>query len=297
MARDSADILTDDPPPAADERIQYARRAAPLRRPAPPRRRGPHPLAVVVHGGSWKGTYNLIHTGHLCVALAQAGIASWNVEYRRVGDPGGGWPGSLDDVVLALRHARELPGIDPERVVAVGHSAGGHLALLAARQVRIRGVVALAAVTDPGTWDNPAVERSSAARPGRRRAAAAAAARRPAGARPRHRRRRRAVRAVARLRRAPRVRRRELVALEGAGHFEPIDPQAAEFPRVLTAIGALLLGEPGRPGAAEQPGSDEQQGRRGHERVRDLGSRVLAAEARAEVRVRALRARRRRGPP
>src|SRR3954468_16675610 len=159
MTRDSHDILTDDPPPAADERIQYALgplRFGDLRL---PEGEGPHPLAVVVHGGSWKATYNLIHTGHLCVALARAGIASWNVEYRRAGDPGGGWPGSLDDVVLALRYAREFPGIDPERVVAVGHSAGGHLALLAVRQVRIRAVVALAAVTDPATWENPAVMR------------------------------------------------------------------------------------------------------------------------------------------
>ena len=240
MARDSADILTDDPPPAAAERIQYAvgpLRFGDLRLPDGD---GPHPLAAVVHGGSWKATYNLIHTGHLCVALAQAGIASWNVEYRRIGDPGGGWPGSLDDVVLALRHARELPGIDPARVVAVGHSAGGHLALLAARQVRIRGVVALAAITDPGTWDNPAVERFFVGPV-------------PAGGAPR----RLLPLGVpqvlvhgtaddvvpfdqSRAHAAAAGAEASLVALVGAGHFEPIDPQAAEFPRVLTAIGALL---------------------------------------------------------
>jgi acetyl esterase/lipase len=240
VARDSADILTDDPPPAADERIQYA--VGPLRFGdlRVPEGEGPHPLAVVVHGGAWKATYNLIHTGHLCVALARAGIASWNVEYRRVGDPGGGWPGSLDDVVLALRHARGLPGIDPGRVVAVGHSAGGHLALLAVRQVRIRGVVALAAVTDPETWDNPAVEGFFGGPV-------------PAGGAPRRllplgvpqvlvhgtaddvvpfeQSRAYASAAGAEAR---------LVPLDGAGHFEPIDPQADEFTRALTAIGALF---------------------------------------------------------
>jgi hypothetical protein len=53
---------------------------------------GPFPLALVLHGGYWQATYNLIHTGHLCEALRDAGIASWNVEYRCVGIPGGEWP-------------------------------------------------------------------------------------------------------------------------------------------------------------------------------------------------------------
>lgn len=238
--RDSHDILEDDPPPPADERIAYA--AGPLhfgdlRLPAGP---GPHPLAVVVHGGSWKASYNLIHTGHLCVALAGAGIASWNVEYRRVGDPGGGWPGSLDDVVLAVRHALELPGVDPERVIAVGHSAGGHLALLAARQASVRAVVALAAVSEPETWEHPAVEAFFGGAV-------------PMGGSPRRllplgvpqilvhgtgdetvpfeQSRAHAAAAGAEAR---------LVSLEGAGHFEPIDPQAAEWPRVLAAIVSAL---------------------------------------------------------
>jgi acetyl esterase/lipase len=240
VARDSAEILTDDPPPEAEERLQYAvgpLRFGDLRRPDGD---GPHPLAVVVHGGSWKSTYNLIHTGHLAVELARAGIASWNIEYRRVGDPGGGWPGSLDDVVLALRYARELPGIDPERVVVVGHSAGGHLALLAVRQVRIRGAVALAAVTDPETWGNPVVERFFGGPV-------------PAGGAPR----RLLPLGVpqvlvhgtaddvvpfeqSRSYAAAAGTEARLLTLEGAGHFEPIDPQADEFPRVLTAIGAML---------------------------------------------------------
>jgi acetyl esterase/lipase len=238
--RDSHDILDDDPPPPADDRIPYAMgplRFGDLRLPDG---QGPHPLAMVVHGGSWKANYNLIHTGHLCVALARAGIASWNVEYRRVGDPGGGWPGALDDVVLAFRRGRELPGIDAERVVAVGHSAGGHLALLAARQARVQAVVALAAVSEPETWDHPAVEAFFGGPV-------------PAGGSPR----RLLPLGVpqilvhgtadetvpfeqSRAHAAAAGAEAQLVTLEGAGHFEPIDPQAAEWPRVAGTIASLL---------------------------------------------------------
>jgi acetyl esterase/lipase len=110
------------------------------------------PLAIVIHGGFWRAKYDLTHAGHLCAALTQAGIATLNVEYRRVGNPGGGWPGSLQDIesvfkvlpTLSNKHA-----VDPLRVVVIGHSAGGHLALaLAARQSSLRGVVALAPVSD-----------------------------------------------------------------------------------------------------------------------------------------------------
>jgi acetyl esterase/lipase len=243
--RDSHEILDDRPPLAATARIAYGPEPlqfGDLRLPAGP---GPHPLAVVVHGGVWMANYNLIHTGHMCVELAAAGIASWNVEYRRHGDVGGGWPATFEDVELAVRHARSLPDVDPARVVLIGHSAGGHLALLAARTAALplRGVVAIAPVADPDGWDNDGVELFFGARPpvdgsprrllplGVRQlviqgtrdetvpfelTAAYAKAARAAGDDV------------------------ELLALEGAGHFEPIDPQAAEWPTVLAAIGALL---------------------------------------------------------
>ncbi len=94
--------------------------------------------------------YNLIHTGHMCAALAETGIATWNVEYRSVGDVGGGWPGTGDDVARAVEFVDELAGrypLDRERVALVGHSAGGHLALWAAKRTRLP-VVALAPVSD-----------------------------------------------------------------------------------------------------------------------------------------------------
>ncbi len=110
------------------------------------------PILIFIHGGFWRAQYDLVHAGHLCAALTKAGIATLNVEYRRVGNVGGGWPGSLQDIEAALRL---LPGLaknyhlDVKRNAVVGHSAGGHLALaLAARQSSLRGVVALAPISD-----------------------------------------------------------------------------------------------------------------------------------------------------
>jgi dipeptidyl aminopeptidase/acylaminoacyl peptidase len=84
--------------------------------------------------------------------LAARELAAWNVEYRRVGQAGGGWPGTPKDVAAAVDALAGQDAVDPSRVAAVGHSAGGHLALwLASRldaRVRLRGVVALAGVCD-----------------------------------------------------------------------------------------------------------------------------------------------------
>lgn len=93
---------------------------------------GPHPVVINIHGGFWQPAYGLEHAGHLCVALSAAGAATWNIEYRRAGQPGGGWPGTFQDVLLAAEHltmlAQEHP-LDLSRVLVLGHSAGGHLAL------------------------------------------------------------------------------------------------------------------------------------------------------------------------
>lgn len=139
-------------PPAADRRIFYGddpNQFFDLRLPA---RNAPHPFAIVIHGGYWRAQYDLVHAGHLCAALAAEGIATCNVEYRRVGHAGGGWPGTLDDLRAAYRWLRgsgkEL-GLDLNRLVIVGHSAGGHLAFcLAAAEPGIRAAVSLAGVLD-----------------------------------------------------------------------------------------------------------------------------------------------------
>jgi acetyl esterase/lipase len=109
------------------------------------------PLALFIHGGFWRSKYDLTHAGHLCAALTKAGIATTNIEYRRVGNPGGGWPGSLHDIEAAfnfISNAASKHGLDLSRTVVIGHSAGGHLALaLSPRRPSLRGVVALAPVS------------------------------------------------------------------------------------------------------------------------------------------------------
>jgi acetyl esterase/lipase len=108
------------------------------------------PLIVNIHGGFWRVRYDLRHAEPLCEALAAAGFATANIEYRRVGEPGGGWPGTFDDVKRAVVFAREHAprfGGDPGRTIVLGHSAGGHLALWVAAEIRdLAAVFALAPV-------------------------------------------------------------------------------------------------------------------------------------------------------
>jgi acetyl esterase/lipase len=144
--RDSAEILTDPPPPAADARVAYGREPLQFGDLRVPPGEGPFPIAVVLHGGYWQATYNLIHTGHLGEAFRDAGIATWNLEYRCVGVPDGGWPAAREDLTLALAFLGELP-VERTATVLVGHSAGGQLALWAAKRAQLP-VVALAPVSD-----------------------------------------------------------------------------------------------------------------------------------------------------
>lgn len=99
---------------------------------------GPYPIVILIHGGFWRNFYDLSLMQGLAQDLIQHGIAAWNIEYRRVGDPNGGWPGTLEDVGAATDFLPSLAAqhhLDLQRVITVGHSAGGHLALwLAARR-------------------------------------------------------------------------------------------------------------------------------------------------------------------
>ena len=125
------------------------------------------PLVLFLHGGFWRAAYDRTHTGPLATALAAEGFAVCVPEYRRTGQPGGGWPGTFDDVAAAvdvlpdLARAATGGAVDSGRVLFSGHSAGGHLALWAAARHRLprtaawhsapprcAGVVALAAVSD-----------------------------------------------------------------------------------------------------------------------------------------------------
>jgi acetyl esterase/lipase len=136
--------------------------------PGPATRLRPAPLVLFLHGGFWRAAYNRAHTGPLAAALAAAGFAVCTPEFRRTGQPGGGWPGTFDDIAAAVDRlpglVREAAGADVvsgDPPVLAGHSAGGHLALWAAArhvlspdtpshatQPPVGGVVALAAVSD-----------------------------------------------------------------------------------------------------------------------------------------------------
>jgi acetyl esterase/lipase len=139
------------PPPPFDQRIAYGSGDQQFGHLRLPPGKGPHPVMVVIHGGYWRARYPLDYAGHLSAALTRRGFATWNIEYRRVGQPGGGYPGTLEDVRAAVAHVGKVAathGLDARRVYAIGHSAGGHLALWLATQGLVRGVVALSAVTD-----------------------------------------------------------------------------------------------------------------------------------------------------
>jgi acetyl esterase/lipase len=143
----------DVPPASAGTRIAYSSGEIQFGELRVPSGSGPHPVAIVIHGGFWRARYDLTEVGHLCDAVTGQGLATWSLEYRRIGNPGGGWPGTLDDVLTGAAHLKKIAAersLDLKRVVAMGHSAGGHLVLWLAKQnaIALRGLVALAPVAD-----------------------------------------------------------------------------------------------------------------------------------------------------
>jgi dipeptidyl aminopeptidase/acylaminoacyl peptidase len=110
----------------------------------------PRGVVVVIHGGFWRARHDLSLGTPLALDLAGRGLAVWNIEYRRLGD-GGGWPATGDDVQAAFGTLDTVPAVAGLPVVALGHSAGGHLACWLAGQVgpdRLAGVVSQAGVLD-----------------------------------------------------------------------------------------------------------------------------------------------------
>ncbi len=135
---------------------------------------GPHPVAVVVHGGCWLSIADAGYMSHFARFLADEGWAAWVPEFRRIDQEGAAWPTILEDVAAAADHLHVIGSeyrLDLERVSAFGHSSGGHLALWLAgreglppddrtraalrgpRPLRIRAVVGLAAVADLEDFD------------------------------------------------------------------------------------------------------------------------------------------------
>src|SRR5690349_14221863 len=131
-----------------------------------PKTKGPHPVVVLLHGGCFlKEFEGLAQTSAIAADLAGRGYAVWNVDYRKLGEAGAGYPGTFQDVGTALdglRHEAAANDLDLGRVVVLGHSAGGHLALWAAGRGRIpaasplhaadplpvRAVIAMAGIGD-----------------------------------------------------------------------------------------------------------------------------------------------------
>jgi acetyl esterase/lipase len=259
------------PQPPADLTIAYGEAKQQVAELRLPKRTGPHPVVIVIHGGCWETPWALDHVRSLAAALTEDGVATWSLEYRRLGDPGGGWRGTFEDVAAGADHLAAVAAahrLDLERVVALGHSAGGHLALwLAARQrlseasplrgqrpLRLRGVVALAPIPDlragaegrvcgdaiPRLLGEPSTETASRSREASpiELLPLGVPQRLVCGAQDRlvpNELSRRYREAAAKTGDAA-----SLEMVEGAGHFELIDPTSAAWPAVRRAVVDLL---------------------------------------------------------
>jgi acetyl esterase/lipase len=134
--------------PAADHRLAYGPGELQFGELRLPKTKGPHPVAILIHGGCWADrlpnfdpratTFELLRP--MAAALAEAGIATWNIEYRRSGNPGGGWPGTFQDLAQGTDYLRTIAAkhvLDLKRVVVMGHSSGGQLAFWVAARTKL----------------------------------------------------------------------------------------------------------------------------------------------------------------
>ncbi len=160
-----ADLLA-RPRPNATERIRYGDAPSQFVDLWLPATRAPYRVVVMLHGGCWRADLPGVDLmAYAADALRQRGFAVVNVEYRRLGEPGGGYPGTFEDVAKALDSLRRIAAakqLDLGKVIAIGHSAGGHLALWAAARRRLpkasalyrgdplplKGVISLAGIAD-----------------------------------------------------------------------------------------------------------------------------------------------------
>ncbi len=146
------------PNPVADEIRFYGKDKLQFGELRLPDGAGPHPVMMLIHGGCWLAEYDIAHIRKLADALTKAGIATWTVEYRRVGNRGGGWPGTFDDIASATDYLTNLVekfNLDLNTFVVAGHSAGGHLAIWLANRpekwvsaIKPAAVLALAPAAD-----------------------------------------------------------------------------------------------------------------------------------------------------
>lgn len=151
--------------PPAGERIAYGTERPQFGELRVPSGAGKFPVVVLIHGGCWLSDFDYAHVTPLAAALTREGYATWTIEYRRLGDAGGGWPNTFLDAARAVDHLRELAKrhpLDLNRLAFAGHSAGGQLALWLAARGKLppsselyskqpllpSAVIGLAAITD-----------------------------------------------------------------------------------------------------------------------------------------------------
>lgn len=117
----------------AEHRIQYGSDPKQFGDLRIPKGKGPYPVLVVIHGGCWTSSIaNMDFMSPFSEAFTKEGLATWNIEYRCIDNPGGGWPGTFNDIGQAIDYLRVLAPqyhLDLNNVVVIGHSSGGHLAL------------------------------------------------------------------------------------------------------------------------------------------------------------------------
>lgn len=126
-----------------------------------PHRSRPDGVVVVIHGGFWRSQYGAELGEPIARDLAAHGIAAWNLEYRRAGN-GGGWPHTFEDILDGIDHLGEIAGkheLNLNKVVALGHSAGGHLAVWAAGREKLSKIGAPDADRQLHRHDNGAAVR------------------------------------------------------------------------------------------------------------------------------------------
>lgn len=260
------------PRPEADDRIAYGAGEFQFGELRLPHGEGPFGVVVLIHGGCWMSDFDLDYMASAGAALAERGVAVWTLEYRRIGNPGGGWPGTFQDAANGIDFLRDLAErfpLDLHRIVLAGHSAGGHLALWAAGRRRlpatsplfspdplpVLGVVSLAGITDlvsygAGSRDcNAAVARLIGGGPGelpQRYLEGNPASLIPLGVPARLvQGGRDPIVPVDQARGFADAARAEgddarLLLIEGAGHFDLIAPSTGAWPTVRGAILALL---------------------------------------------------------
>lgn len=159
--------LAAESPQAATSKqtIRYGKEASQFAELSVPAGKGLRPVIVLIHGGCWLSGFGIDYLQPLVAALNREHYATWTIEYRRLGETGAGWPQTFTDAGTALDKLRELAPaqhLDLARIVTVGHSAGGQLALWLAERPRlpkdseirgaaplkVRAAIGLASITD-----------------------------------------------------------------------------------------------------------------------------------------------------